>query len=160
RGPAGSQLCGDGDLAELTAGRECPVQDGVAHSPQGALRCRGLVEALDSHLIPQTVVYCRLKPYYTNPEISTLPGRRWASARSPHPRALLLGLARNLPRPPGPCGPRGPRPWPLSARSTARTCAACRTAYCCTCATPIPSRPPGHRNGSETSSARSATPPG
>ncbi len=50
-------------------------------------------------------------------------------------------------------------PWPTSAPSTGPTSAACPTAGCCTCATPTPSRPPGPRSGSATSSARSAPTP-
>ena len=45
---------------------------------------------------------------------------------------------------PGRPGPPGTRPWPPSARPTARTCAACPMAGCCTCATLTRSRPPGH----------------
>ena len=56
--------------------------------------------------------------------------------------------------------PPGTRPWPPSARSTARTCAACRTVGCCTCATPIRSRPPGLPATSGTNCARSVPPPG
>ena len=39
-------------------------------------------------------------------------------------------------------------------------CAACRTAGCCTCATPTRSKPPGPPGTSATSCARSAPPPG
>jgi conjugative relaxase-like TrwC/TraI family protein len=54
----------------------------------------------------------------------------------------------------------GTKPSPPSAPPTGPTCAACPTAGCCTCATPTRSRPPGPRNGSATSSARSAPPHG
>ena len=46
-----------------------------------------------------------------------------------------------------------------SARPAGPTCAACRTAGCCTCATPTRSRPSGRRNTWGMSSARSAPPP-
>ena len=47
-----------------------------------------------------------------------------------------------------------------AAEDAARTSAACRTGGCCTCAIPTPSKQPGRRNGSVTSSARSAPAPG
>ena len=62
-------------------------------------------------------------------------------------------------RPPRTCAPPGTRPWPPSAPPTGPTCAACPTGGCCTCATPTRSKPPGRRNTSATSSARSAPPP-
>jgi len=67
--------------------------------------------------------------------------------------------APNPPRPPRTSGPPGMRPWPLNTPSTGPTSAACPTAGCCTCATPTPSRPPGPRHTSGTSSARSAQAP-
>ena len=67
--------------------------------------------------------------------------------------------APSLSRPPRTCARPGKRPWPPSAPPTGRTCAACLTGGCYTCATPIRSRPPGRRNTSATSSARSAPPP-
>ena len=68
--------------------------------------------------------------------------------------------APNPSRPPRTCGPPGTRPSPPSAPPTAPTSAACPTGRCCTCATPTPSKPPGRRNGSAMSSARSAPAPG
>ena len=68
--------------------------------------------------------------------------------------------APNRSRPPRMRGPPGTRPSPPSDLSTAPTCAACPTEGCCTCATPIRSRPPGRRHTSAMSSARSAPPPG
>jgi len=58
------------------------------------------------------------------------------------------------------CGPPGTRPSPPSALPTGPTSAACPTGYCCTCATPIRSKPPGHPSGSATSCARFAPPHG
>jgi conjugative relaxase-like TrwC/TraI family protein len=66
----------------------------------------------------------------------------------------------NPPRPHQTSGPPGTKPWPPSARPTGPTSAACPTAGCCTCATPTPSKPPGHPSTSVTNYARSAPPPG
>ena len=68
--------------------------------------------------------------------------------------------ARSPPQPTRTKGPPGTRLWPPSAPSTARTCAACPMAGCCTYATPTRSRPPGLRSTSGTSCGRSAPPPG
>jgi hypothetical protein len=69
-------------------------------------------------------------------------------------------IAPSRSRSPPTRAPPGIRLWPPSARPTARTCAACRTAGCGICATPIPSRPPGPLGTSGMSCARSAPPPG
>ena len=77
--------------------------------------------------------------------------------------AMTTRSTRSAPNPSRPLptrAPPGTRPWPPSARPAARTCAACRTGGCCTCATPTPSRPPGRPGTSATSCARSAPPPG
>ena len=68
--------------------------------------------------------------------------------------------APNRSRPPPTPALPGTRPWPSSARPTGRTCAACPTAGCCTCATPTRSRPPGPPGTSATSCAKSAPLPG
>src|SRR6185312_16097689 len=68
------------------------------------------------------------------------------SAPGENCRAMTTRSIRSAPnrsRPPPMRGLLGTRPWPRSARSTAPTCAACRMADCCTCATPMQSRPPG-----------------
>ena len=89
-------------------------------------------------------------------------------------QAASIGAWRELSGYHHPADPIGPEPaaaapdlraaWhealPPSARPTDPTSAACPTAGCCTCATPTRSKPPGHRNTSATSSARSAPPPG
>jgi hypothetical protein len=82
-------------------------------------------------------------------------------------RASSLGAWRELsghhdpadPIGPGPAGRPGTRPWLPSVPPTAPTSAACPTGHCCTCATPTPWRPPGRRNTSAMSSARSAPAP-
>ena len=57
------------------------------------------------------------------------------------------------------CGPPGTRPWRRSAPSTGPTSAACPTGRCCTCATPTPSKPAGHRSGPARNCARSGSAP-
>ena len=57
------------------------------------------------------------------------------------------------------CARPGTRPWPPSVPPTDPTSAAYPTGSCCTCATPTPSKPPGHLSTSATNSARSAPPP-
>ena len=87
-------------------------------------------------------------------------------------RASSIGAYRELSGHSEPAVPIGPEPataapdiraaWhealAASAPPTGPTCAACPTGGCCTCATPIRSRPPGRRNMSATSFARSAPP--
>jgi hypothetical protein len=87
-------------------------------------------------------------------------------------RAAAIGAWREFSGHDHPADPIGPEPatapearaaWheALTALgpSTARMSAACPTEDCCTCATPTPSRPPGHRSTSAMNSARSAPPP-
>ena len=69
---------------------------------------------------------------------------------------------RSAPNPPPPtrtCGLPGTRPWRRSAPSTGPTSAACPTGRCCTCATPTPSKPAGHRSGPARNCARSGSAP-
>ena len=88
------------------------------------------------------------------------PARSVPGANCP---AITTPPSRSVPNPSPPprtCEPPGTRPSSPWARSTARTCGACRTGGCCTCATPTRSKQPGPPSGSAMSYARSVPPPG
>ena len=83
------------------------------------------------------------KPRWTGSPGRNGPPRSAPGANCPATTTPPTRSAPNPSRPPPTPAPPGTRPWPPSARRAGPMCAACRTAGCCTCATPTRSRPPG-----------------